>query len=242
MALEREDTQTRRFHQIPCEGAFSSVFFFSSPLSSLFCLPSFLFSVFSLHLSSQLHLIPFIFLSLLQVLHVGHECDLAMLTVEDDTFWEGLEPLPLGDTPHLQQDVRVVGYPTGGDNVSVTKVQFTLPVWFAGTSSRGRILRLYLLCSLTIVIQLLLFVFVHKNKQGIVSRIGVGKYSHGDESLLVIQIDAAINSGNSGGPALSKDEKVCREGRGEWKLGSRFLHACVCLTYSRGTRVFFYPS
>ena len=26
-----------------------------------------------------------------QVLHEGHECDLAMLVVDDDNFWEGLE-------------------------------------------------------------------------------------------------------------------------------------------------------
>jgi len=34
--------------------------------------------------------------------------------------------------------------------------------------------------------------------KGIVSRVIVGCYSHSGESLLSIQIDAAINSGNSG--------------------------------------------
>lgn len=88
------------------------------------------------------------------VLHEGHECDLAMLVVDDDIFWEGLEALEFGSVPELQDEVVCVGYPTGGDNISVT--------------------------------------------QGIVSRVAFGKYSHGDENLLVIQIDAAINSGNSG--------------------------------------------
>jgi hypothetical protein len=34
------------------------------------------------------------------------------------------------------------------------------------------------------------------------------QYSHGRTSLLAVQIDAAINSGNSGGPVLLKDEVV----------------------------------
>lgn len=98
-----------------------------------------------------------------RVAHVGHECDLCVLTVEDDEFWEGLDALDFGGIPELQDMVNVVGYPTGGDNISVT--------------------------------------------QGIVSRVGVGKYSHTDQALLAVQIDAAINSGNSGGPAII-DSKV----------------------------------
>lgn len=54
------------------------------------------------------------------VVGVSHECDLAMLTVEDDAFWEDLHPLELGGIPELQEAVTVVGYPTGGDNISVT--------------------------------------------------------------------------------------------------------------------------
>lgn len=101
---------------------------------------------------------------LAKVLHVGHECDLALLTIEDDAFWENLEPLKLGKVPRIRDQVIVVGYPTGGDNISVT--------------------------------------------QGIVSRVGMGTYAHSGEDLLTVQIDAAINSGNSGGPAL-KDGVVC---------------------------------
>jgi S1-C subfamily serine protease len=52
---------------------------------------------------------------------IGHECDLAILVVESDEFWQGITFLQLGDIPFLQQAVAVVGYPQGGDNISVTK-------------------------------------------------------------------------------------------------------------------------
>ncbi|KAL8159403.1 hypothetical protein V2J09_000940 [Rumex salicifolius] len=52
---------------------------------------------------------------------VGHECDLAILVVESEEFWQGMTHLELGDTPFLQEAVAVVGYPQGGDNISVTK-------------------------------------------------------------------------------------------------------------------------
>jgi S1-C subfamily serine protease len=44
---------------------------------------------------------------------VGHECDLALLRVHDDEFWEGMLELELGDIPFLQESVAVVGYPQG---------------------------------------------------------------------------------------------------------------------------------
>uniref|UniRef100_A0A1D1XZU2 Protease Do-like 10, mitochondrial n=1 Tax=Anthurium amnicola TaxID=1678845 RepID=A0A1D1XZU2_9ARAE len=56
-----------------------------------------------------------------EVQAVGHECDLALLTVESEEFWEGMQFLELGDIPFLQEAVAVVGYPQGGDNISVTK-------------------------------------------------------------------------------------------------------------------------
>lgn len=93
------------------------------------------------------------------VLAVGTECDIAMLTVEDEGFWEGVEPVRFGTLPKLQDGVTVVGYPIGGDTMSVTS--------------------------------------------GVVSRIEVTSYVHGASELLGIQIDAAINSGNSGGPAFN---------------------------------------
>ncbi|KAB1202453.1 Protease Do-like 9 [Morella rubra] len=93
------------------------------------------------------------------VLAIGTECDIAMLTVDDDEFWEGVSPVEFGDLPALQDAVTVVGYPIGGDTISVTS--------------------------------------------GVVSRIEILSYVHGSTELLGLQIDAAINSGNSGGPAFN---------------------------------------
>ncbi|XP_022767576.1 protease Do-like 9 isoform X2 [Durio zibethinus] len=93
------------------------------------------------------------------VLAIGTECDIAMLTVNDDEFWEGVSPLEFGELPALQDAVTVVGYPIGGDTISVTS--------------------------------------------GVVSRIEILSYVHGSTELLGLQIDAAINSGNSGGPAFN---------------------------------------
>ncbi|OEL29975.1 Protease Do-like 10, mitochondrial [Dichanthelium oligosanthes] len=56
-----------------------------------------------------------------EVQAVGHECDLALLTVKSEEFWDGVNSLELGDIPFLQEAVAVVGYPQGGDNISVTK-------------------------------------------------------------------------------------------------------------------------
>jgi hypothetical protein len=44
--------------------------------------------------------------------------------------------------------------------------------------------------------------------KGVVSRIDRSTYSHGRTTLLAIQVDAAINSGNSGGPVLLQDRVV----------------------------------
>nr|XP_016437824.1 PREDICTED: protease Do-like 2, chloroplastic isoform X2 [Nicotiana tabacum] len=57
----------------------------------------------------------------MQVLARGVECDIALLSVESKDFWEGAEPLCFGHLPHLQDAVTVVGYPLGGDTISVTK-------------------------------------------------------------------------------------------------------------------------
>ncbi|KAF1888082.1 hypothetical protein Lal_00024094 [Lupinus albus] len=97
------------------------------------------------------------------VLAIGTECDIAMLTVDDDEFWQGMSPLEFGDLPTLQDSVTVVGYPIGGDTISVTS--------------------------------------------GVVSRIEILSYVHGSTELLGLQIDAAINSGNSGGPAFNDKGK-----------------------------------
>lgn len=47
-------------------------------------------------------------------------CDAAMLTVDDNEFWQGVSPVEFGDLPALQDAVTVVGYPIGGDTISVT--------------------------------------------------------------------------------------------------------------------------
>lgn len=43
-----------------------------------------------------------------------------MLTVNDDEFWKGVTPVEFGSLPALQDAVTVVGYPIGGDTISVT--------------------------------------------------------------------------------------------------------------------------
>lgn len=40
---------------------------------------------------------------------VGEECDLAILTVDDEEFWEGASPLAFGELPELTDDVSVIG-------------------------------------------------------------------------------------------------------------------------------------
>lgn len=37
-----------------------------------------------------------------EVLAIGVECDIALLTVKDETFWEGVKPLSFGPLPRLQ--------------------------------------------------------------------------------------------------------------------------------------------
>lgn len=98
-----------------------------------------------------------------KVVAIGHQCDLAILEIEDKDFFKDITPLPFGDLPFLQDTVYVLGFPTGGDKISIT--------------------------------------------QGVVSRIEVTQYAHSLLSLLAVQIDAAINSGNSGGPVI-QDEKL----------------------------------
>jgi len=56
-----------------------------------------------------------------RVVMAGNDCDLAILTVDDPHFFKGMKPLKIGDLPFLQDSVTVLGYPVGGDNISVTK-------------------------------------------------------------------------------------------------------------------------
>lgn len=52
---------------------------------------------------------------------VNHQCDLALLEVEDKSFFDGITPFEIGKTPPAQTQVFVVGYPMGGDGISVTQ-------------------------------------------------------------------------------------------------------------------------
>ncbi|PHR55242.1 MAG: hypothetical protein COA44_11075 [Arcobacter sp.] len=52
---------------------------------------------------------------------ISHEADLALLEVEDESFFEGTRPLKLGKLPHRQDGVAVYGYPQGGNEISITQ-------------------------------------------------------------------------------------------------------------------------
>jgi S1-C subfamily serine protease len=52
---------------------------------------------------------------------VSHDCDLALLQIEDPAFTAGVAPARIGDLPRLREAVQVVGYPIGGEEVSITE-------------------------------------------------------------------------------------------------------------------------
>ena len=52
---------------------------------------------------------------------VGNDCDLAILRVDDPEFFNGVLPLEIGELPELQDKVTVVGFPMGGDKLSITQ-------------------------------------------------------------------------------------------------------------------------
>jgi len=56
-----------------------------------------------------------------RVLFAGHDCDLAAITVDDDEFWTGMEPLAIGNRPNLRDTVMTIGYPMGGTRLSITQ-------------------------------------------------------------------------------------------------------------------------
>lgn len=94
---------------------------------------------------------------------MAHESDLAILKVKDESFFNGVRPLAIGELPEIRDKVSVYGYPEGGDKLSIT--------------------------------------------EGVVSRVEHSNYAHSGAYLLACQIDAPINSGNSGGPVI-KDDKI----------------------------------
>jgi len=56
-----------------------------------------------------------------RILHIAHDCDLALLEVEDATPFLSMQPLSIGEVPKLESQVRVIGYPVGGNRISVTR-------------------------------------------------------------------------------------------------------------------------
>lgn len=95
---------------------------------------------------------------------VAHECDLAILKVNDKSFFADVTPIKIGDLAEVRDEVAVYGFPKGGDELCIT--------------------------------------------EGVVSRVEHNEYSHSSAYLLTCQIDAAINSGSSGGPVIKNDRIV----------------------------------
>ncbi len=56
-----------------------------------------------------------------RVLHIAHDCDLAILQVDDFSPFNELPHLKIGTVPQLETQVRVIGYPMGGTRISVTR-------------------------------------------------------------------------------------------------------------------------
>ena len=52
---------------------------------------------------------------------VDHGCDLATLLVNEPEFYRDITPFEIGETPPLQAEVLAIGYPIGGDGLSMTK-------------------------------------------------------------------------------------------------------------------------
>ena len=52
---------------------------------------------------------------------VDHGCDLATLLVNEPEFYQDITPFEIGETPPLQAEVLAIGYPIGGDGLSMTK-------------------------------------------------------------------------------------------------------------------------
>ena len=99
-----------------------------------------------------------------KVVALGRGIDLAVLEVDDESLFEGREPLPRSrELPGIEDAILAYGYPGGGTNLSITK--------------------------------------------GIVSRIDFVDNRFETPSLR-IQIDAAVNPGNSGGPAVTDGKLV----------------------------------
>ena len=52
---------------------------------------------------------------------VDNDADLALIGVDGAAFMNGITPMEIGETPHVQDDVLAVGYPLGGEDISFTR-------------------------------------------------------------------------------------------------------------------------
>jgi len=52
--------------------------------------------------------------------YIGHDCDLAVLKVDDPDFFEGIPALAIGELPAVRSTVTTYGYPAGGRQISYT--------------------------------------------------------------------------------------------------------------------------
>ena len=138
---------------------------------------------------------------------IAHDLDLALVSVEDEAFWEGM---PAGafvqDFPELYSEVKAVGFPSGGATVCVTKgvlsridavsvppssPPVSCPILATGGALSHR---------LALRGQQL---YVHARSEYVPPGT---RNSPG--SVLIYQIDAAINPGNSGGPTFDAAGKI----------------------------------
>ena len=56
-----------------------------------------------------------------EVEYIGHDCDLAVLRVDDPAFFKDIPPLPIGELPTVRSSVTTYGYPAGGRQISYTR-------------------------------------------------------------------------------------------------------------------------
>jgi len=56
-----------------------------------------------------------------RIVSISHESDLAILTVDDPDFFKNSAPIKIGELPQVRDKVAVYGFPTGGDEMSITE-------------------------------------------------------------------------------------------------------------------------
>lgn len=56
-----------------------------------------------------------------QVVGICHDCDLALLEISAPMFMTGVAPAKIGKLPDLRDRVSVIGFPVGGEEVSITE-------------------------------------------------------------------------------------------------------------------------